>query len=470
MIKSFRRIYPLYIGIDLIIVNLILYSWYIFKHNTFKNIFVNLYLPDYKEYFFIFVLWTIFIIVSFKRRGLYSTDRSSTIPKELVNVIVSVFYITILMGAIIFFAKYKFFSRNVFFSSFVSLCMFLSGWRVIKRLILRKFILDGFNNTNVLIVGAGHAGRAVLEEINKSPWWGFRVIGFLDDNVDGTVDNIAVLGAIEDSIKIIKKYFIEEVIITIPSEKKIVSELIRQIKNLRLGLRIVLESFEEPLPVVRVDHLGVIPLLTYKDRTHHPAEFALKRLFDFVVSFVAMLILMPLFVIISILIKLDSRGAVFYIQKRMGYKGKTFKFYKFRSMVRNADKLKEQLLAKNEVKDGIIFKIKKDPRITHIGYFLRKYSLDELPQIFNVFIGDMSLIGPRPFPVEESRKFDYEHMTRLNIRPGITGLAQVKGRSNLSFYHWIKWDLWYMNNWSFGLDVKILLWTIPIVFKGKGAY
>jgi exopolysaccharide biosynthesis polyprenyl glycosylphosphotransferase len=446
------------------------YGFYLFKFNSFRDIFINPNLPDFKEYSFIFILWAIFIVISFKRKNLYSTDRSMTIPQELTRVVVSVFYAFILIGTIIFFAKYKFFSRNVFFGSFTCLCVFLGGWRVVKRLILRRLILGGFHNTNVLVVGAGRVGRAVLGEISKASRLGFRVKGFLDDNVEGAVDDIPVVGKIKDFLVAIKKYFIEEIIITIPSEKKIVSELIKQIKNMRLGLRIVLESFEEPLPVVRVDHLGMVPLLTYKERMHHPAEFAMKRLFDFISSSICLLILLPFFGVIAILIKLNSKGSVFYIQKRMGYKGKNFKFYKFRSMVKDADKLKSQLLEKNEVRDGVIFKMKKDPRITRVGCFLRKYSLDELPQIFNVLKGDMSLIGPRPFPVEESNKFEHNHMPRLNIRPGITGLAQVKGRSNLSFYHWVKWDLWYINNWSFGLDLRILLWTVPTVLRGKGAY
>ena len=139
-------------------------------------------------------------------------------------------------------------------------------------------------------------------------------------------------------------------------------------------------------------------------------------------------------------------------------------------MVDDAEKKKEQLLQKNEIRDGVIFKIKKDPRITRVGRFLRRYSFDELPQLFNVLRGDMSLVGPRPFPIDESARFKYRHMPRLNMRPGITGLPQVKGRSELSFHQWVKWDLWYIHNWSFRLDLQILLWTIPAVLKGKGAY
>jgi len=139
-------------------------------------------------------------------------------------------------------------------------------------------------------------------------------------------------------------------------------------------------------------------------------------------------------------------------------------------MIKEADELKSNLMDKNESRGNIIFKIRQDPRITNIGRFLRRYSLDELPQIFNVLKGDMSFIGPRPFPVEESQKLESNHMERLIIRPGITGLAQIRGRSDLSFYRWAKWDLWYINNWSLMLDLKILWWTGPVVLRGRGAY
>jgi lipopolysaccharide/colanic/teichoic acid biosynthesis glycosyltransferase len=139
-------------------------------------------------------------------------------------------------------------------------------------------------------------------------------------------------------------------------------------------------------------------------------------------------------------------------------------------MVKDADELKSSLWAKNEVKDGVIFKIKKDPRITGIGRFLRRYSIDEMPQLFNVLKGDMSLVGPRPPVPSEVDKYDHEQIQRLSIRPGITGLSQIKGRSELTFKNWVRWDLWYINKWSFWLDLVILLRTIPVVFKGKGAY
>jgi exopolysaccharide biosynthesis polyprenyl glycosylphosphotransferase len=397
-------------------------------------------------------------------------NRGLTIPQELIQVVTRIFYTSIIVGSIIFFAHYLFFSRFVFLASSTLLCVLLGGWRTVRKLILRKLIREGFRNINILIVGAGKAGKLVLEEIKKQPHWGFKVSGFLDEHEEKPIDGIPVLGRLSEFIAIAQKHFVDEVVVTIPSEKKVVSELIKQAQKMRLGVRMVPEHIEAPWPILDINYIGIIPLFTYKKRNPHPSESAIKKMFDFVASLTLIILLLPLFIIIAILIKINSSGPVFHTQKRMGLRARIFNFYKFRSMVKNADKLKVQLLEKNEVKDGVIFKIKEDPRVTSIGRFLRKYSLDELPQLFNVLKGNMSLVGPRPPLPNEIEEYDDPHMDRLSIKPGITGLSQIKGRSDLSFSQWFRWDLWYINHWSFGLDIKILLWTIPAVLKGKGAY
>jgi len=471
MFKPGRKVFPLYMIVDLIFIGLIFFYSYVSRYNLLKSIIVGKgILPNSWEYSFIFVLWAIFLVISLNRRNLYVTDRGLSIPKEISRTIISVFWTGILMSGIIFFAKYQFFSRQIFLKSFLLLCFLLPTWRVIKRLLVRRLIAKGYSNKNVLIVGVGKVGKLVWKEIQRNPHFGLRVIGFLDDNGGQLKEGPSVVGKLTDFFRIAKRHFIDEVIITIPSEKKVIANLIEQAKGLRLGVKIVPEDFEQALLTLEVNYLGMMPLLTYKERKPHPTEIALKRLFDFAVALLFLTLLFPLFIIVAILIKLDSRGPVFYIQERAGYKGSPFNFYKFRSMVREADSLKANLMDKNESKGNVIFKMKKDPRITRIGRFLRKYSIDEFPQMFNVLKGDMSLVGPRPFPVEESQKLESNHLERLTIRPGITGLAQIKGRSDLSFYRWGKWDLWYVNNWSFGLDFLILWWTVPVVLGAKGAY
>ncbi len=470
MIRGGRKIYPVYVVVDIVLIAVSFYVPYLLKYNSFGDIFINPRLPNFYEYTFVFILWAIFLLVSFKRRSLYTTDRGLTIPKEMFKSFIGVFSVSIVISSIIFFAKYRFFSREVFLENCFSLFVLLSGFRAIKRIILRKLVSEGFHNINVLVIGAGRVGKIVLDEIKKVPWWGFRVVGVLDDRKNDDFNGVLVLGKISDFDMVVKKYFVDEAIITIPSEKRIVSQIIEKAKAMHLGVRVVPENFEGPLPLLDINYIGIMPLLTYKERKYHPTELALKRMFDFLVSFALLIAGLPLYCLLAVAIKLDSPGPVFYRQKRAGLKGKPFKVYKFRSMVKDADKFKDQLLEKNEVQDGVIFKMKKDPRITRIGRFLRRYSLDELPQLFNVLKGDMSLVGPRPPTIDEVQKYNYLQMHRLSVRPGITGLSQVKGRSMLTFRRWVKWDLWYVNNWSFGLDLRILWLTLPAVFKGQGAY
>jgi len=380
-----------------------------------------------------------------------------------------VLYTAILVGSVVFLSQYKFFSRKVFFESFFMFCFFLSGWRTVKRIFVRKMIANGYHNINVLVIGAGKMGRLVLEGIRKIPWWGFKVVGFLDDNVKDEVEGIPIIGKIEDFMIVLKKHFVDEIIITIPSEKGMVSRIIKEAKNHRVGVRVVPNSFEEPLAISEVDYLGIVPLLTYRSRRKHPTEFFLKRSLDLIVSLMLLIVFSPLFLILAVLIKLDSRGPIFYTQERVGLKGKIFKLFKFRSMIQDADRLKDALAGANEIKDGALFKIRNDPRVTRAGAFLRRYSLDEIPQLYNVLKGDMSLVGPRPPTSDEVRQYDHSHMHRLSIRPGMTGLSQVRGRDALSFKKWVKWDVWYINNWSVGLDIKILWWTVPEVLSGGGA-
>jgi len=470
MFKSSRKIQPLYFLMDLFLATIAFFVPYVFKYNSIHNLFFNINLPNATEYCFVFALEVIFVISSFKHKHLYSTDRGLTIPREFKRVFFCVLYTGVIVGSIIFFAHYLFFSRFVFVINVTLLVLLLGGWRIIKRLIMRKLIREGFHNINMLIVGAGKVNELILEEIKQRAYLGFNIVGFLDDTQSGCIYGKPVLGKLSDFVNVVKKYFVDEVIIAMLPERKVVAELIEQTRKMGLGVRVIPESFEESLPIMDVNYMGVVPVFTYSVRKPHPSEAVSKKVFDFFVSLVLIILFSPVLLIIAVLIKLDSLGPVFFVSKRVGIKGINFNFYKFRSMVQDADEFKNGLLEKNEEKDKVMFKIKKDPRVTKIGRFLRKYSLDELPQLFNVLKGDMSLVGPRPPLDGEVEKYENNQMNRLSIKPGITGLSQIRGRSDLSFSRWVKWDLWYINNWSFGLDLKILLETIPVVLKGKGAY
>lgn len=217
--------------------------------------------------------------------------------------------------------------------------------------------------------------------------------------------------------------------------------------------------------------IGEVPCMTIPAPIIAGSDFWVKRCFDICCSSILLLLLSPVYLVIAILIKVDSPGPVFFKQNRVGLHGKNFKIWKFRTMVANAEKLQASLEAKNEIKDGVLFKMKNDPRVTPLGRFLRRYSLDELPQIFNVLLGQMSLVGPRPLPTRDVEKFKTNHFIRQEVLPGITGLWQVSGRSDIeNFEEGVKLDITYIENWSLWLDLKILLSTIKVVFQKTGAY
>jgi exopolysaccharide biosynthesis polyprenyl glycosylphosphotransferase len=234
----------------------------------------------------------------------------------------------------------------------------------------------------------------------------------------------------------------------------------------------ILPTEREFLPPKSVFWLvGDVPCLTIPAAIIAGSDFWVKRGFDLICSIILLCLLAPVYLLISILVKLDSPGPIFFRQERIGLHCKKFKMWKFRTMVVNAEKLQASLEAKNEIKDGVLFKLKDDPRITPLGKFLRRYSLDELPQIFNVLLGEMSLVGPRPLPVRDVQRFQTMHFIRQEVLPGITGLWQVSGRSNIdNFEEAVKLDITYIENWSLWLDLKILLKTAKAVLQKTGAY
>lgn len=470
MIRFSRKTQPVYILIDIILILISFFVPYIARYNTLNDLLNNIHLPNFREHCFVFTFGLVLLVVGFKKKRLYRTDRRLSIPKEFQRVVVHIIYVSIIIGSMIFFAQYKFFSRLVFIESFILLCVLLGGWRMAKRLLVRKLVSEGFHNINVLIVGTGRTRTLVLEEIKKRSHLGLKVVGILSNEKKDLIDGTPVLGNFTDFIDVVQKHFIDEIIVTVSSERKDVAKLITQAQNMQLGVRMVPEYLEQPIPIIDVGYLGIVPLLTYKKQKIHPSQAVIKRLLDVVVSLTLILLLSPALLLIVVLIHITTSGPAVFVQKRVGLKGKIFKLYKFRSMAKNAEEQKERLLSENEMRDGVMFKIRNDPRVTTIGKFLRKYSLDELPQLFNVLKGDMSLVGPRPPLHEEVEKYKSYQMNRLSIRPGITGLSQIRGRSGLPFSRWAKWDLWYINNWSFGLDIRILFWTIPAVLKSKGAY
>jgi len=459
-----RRIRFAYFFVDIALITLSFYG--VCKFNPAL---IQLDSDHIRLYLSIYFYWGVVLVFLLHNAHLYYTDRYLSVSGEWLKVGRCVLSASILTALLIFVLKVDIFSRTVFIESSVALLLSLSIWRTIKRLCVRYLIRKGYANYNILIIGAGNAGIALADETKTFPYLGMKTIGFLDDVRVGERDGIKILGKINNIEQVVKKYFIDEIYVTIPSERKISGEIIQKGTKLGKTVRVAAEHFGLPYSQIKLNYIGTIPLLTYFEKNGYEARNAFKRLLDIFISSSILILFLPVFVLIACLIKIESPGPVFYISKRSGKKGVIFDFYKFRSMIKGADRHKESLRDKSEV-EGPIFKIRNDPRLTKVGRFLRKYSLDELPQLINVVKGDMSLVGPRPFPVEESNNIEYKHIPRLNIRPGITGLAQIRGRSDLKFSQWMRWDIWYVKNWSLGLDMKIILWTVPAVLKCKGAY
>jgi exopolysaccharide biosynthesis polyprenyl glycosylphosphotransferase len=265
---------------------------------------------------------------------------------------------------------------------------------------------------------------------------------------------------------------VDEVFIALPRDKygPLVEEIVRLCEEQGIIVRVQPELFKLKIARWQFDELDGMPIVTIRSGPPDGWQLIAKRWIDFCGSAVLLFAMAPIFAIVAMLIKLDSPGPIFFRQERVGLNKRRFRLFKFRTMVDGADKQQQMLERLNEAK-GPVFKIKDDPRITRMGKLLRRFSIDELPQLFNVLRGEMSLVGPRPLPVRDIERIDIQwHKRRLSMKPGVTCLWQVNGRSDVSFDYWVQMDLEYIDKWSLGLDMKILAKTIPAVLRGSGAY
>ena len=376
--------------------------------------------------------------------------------------------------------------------SFVATFCILSGTglffeRLIVLLVLRIFRVRGRNFRNLLIVGTGDQARKLYLEVIKQDELGLKVVGFIAFmhkviNSDKVVSSSnasevfdledKVLGDSDDFETTLKKYAVDEVLFTdVIAAFRIVEEL-AQIA-VEEGVRVTMAADLFSLEIFKSDisYFGTVPLIHYQPLPASPESGALlvKRLMDIVISAAMLVVLSPLMLAAAFIIKMGDRGPVFFCQKRVGLNGRIFTLLKFRSMVVGAEKMLDELKDKNEM-SGPVFKLKDDPRITSFGKLIRRYSIDELPQLINVLRGDMSLVGPRPPLPEEVSLYLRKQRKRLSMRPGLTCIWQVSGRNEiLDFEQWAKLDLEYIDNWSLSKDIVLLLKTIPVVISGAGA-
>ncbi|HEY3974684.1 MAG TPA: sugar transferase [Candidatus Sulfotelmatobacter sp.] len=335
-------------------------------------------------------------------------------------------------------------------------------WRG-QRARLERHLPASAETRNVLVVGAGGVGRRIASYIEQHPEEGRTVCGFLDD--ERPIGN-DVIGRVRELARLARMGFVDEVILASPHNRELTRQVLHESRRLRLDLKIVPELFGCKTGG-GTERLGDLLLISLHNEQLPAAGLVLKRLVDVIGAGLAFVVLTPLLAAIAGLIKLDSRGPVLYCAPRAGRKGQRFRCYKFRTMVSNADALKEPLRRNNQ-RSGPFFKIADDPRITRLGRFLRHYSIDELPQLWNVLKGEMSLVGPRPHPLDDVAGYEIEHLARLDVTPGITGLWQVTARRDPSFQRGMDLDREYIHTWSLGSDMRILLKTVRVVLCGSG--
>lgn len=458
---------------------------YVFYICSFMLLFFIRVLPDYKidsvtdlfnhwetlpvgrDYLLLLgVIFTIYAIYT-THHGLYKWDRDIRIIDDTLKAGKAVFFSFLIALGLIFFLKTGVvYSRLVIFSFAVLIVVSAFISRLLRQGVMVLLTRRNIYSKNVLIIGAGRVGEEIRDNLFSGKTNGYRFVGFLDDYKK---DSEQVIGSIDQVERLLQQYEIHEIYITIPSERNVINNMITRIRKYDVRIKIIPEMFEMVTSGVVFDQAYEYPCIEIVKTPLRGLNLILKRASDLVLSIVGLILISPLLLIVAVSIKLDSKGPVMIKQRRIGKNGAPFNMYKFRSMVENAEQLQVELTTQNEA-DGPVFKIKNDPRVTRVGRFIRKYSIDELPQLLNVVLGHMSLVGPRPpLPKEVEQYTDYE-WRRLDIRPGITGLWQINGRSDLPFEEWVKLDLYYIEHWSFGLEMKILFKTLPIVIKGTGAY
>lgn len=330
----------------------------------------------------------------------------------------------------------------------------------------------GLGETRLLVVGSGRLGKMVMQHITATPTLGYTIVGFLHDMVEepGDFGRFKMLGTLDDLGLVIRSMQIDEVVIALPGHMH--QHAIRTVKmceHFGTSFKLIPDLYEMSLSRIDVESIEGIPLIGIKHASLNTAQRLITRMIDIAVSAAVLLLGSPLWLFIALSIRLTSSGSIIYQQTRIGQNGLPFKMYKFRSMYQNSDQILTKLMAQNEAK-GPLFKMKDDPRCTPIGKFIRRTSLDEIPQFFNIIKGDMSLVGPRPPLPSEVAQYEEWQKGRLAMKPGLTGLWQVRGRSDISFDEGVLMDLYYIENWSLRLYFQILLRTIPAVLFSRGAY
>ena len=415
---------------------------------------------------------TVITLLVFVADGLYRGPRRLAWTSQLSIIIRGTIIAVAVLIVIVFIFQPYFFSRLIFAQAWLLMVLFLALVRLLEDVLRTSLRKRGIGVERLLIVGAGSRGRAIMQNVVARPGLGYQVVGFVDDDREKQQDigRFRALGRTDDVPRLVGELSVDEVIITLPwlSHSKIMS-IMSHCQRRGVRFKVVPDLFQISLSQVDLDELNGIPLIGLRQPAMKVTSRLVKRAIDVTVSLAGLTLLSPLWLLIGIAIAIDSPGPPVFFQKRIGQWGRPFTCYKFRSMRVGAEEEHEQLRELSEAAQ-VTFKLRDDPRRTRVGGLIRRASLDELPQLYNVLLGEMSLVGPRPPIPSEVEQYEEWHRKRLEVKPGLTGLWQVMGRSLLPFEEMVMLDIYYIENWSLLLDFQILLRTVPTVLSGRGAF
>jgi exopolysaccharide biosynthesis polyprenyl glycosylphosphotransferase len=425
---------------------------------------------DWPFYALVLAVWSIVFLIL----PVYNQQRSLHISGEIPYTLVAIAFAMLILAGLDYFF-YREFSRVLFVYFAILDALFLTLWRTIIRLALRlRHSRWPQSKRRVLIVGTGYAAEEVAARLQNYAWTGLELIGFLSEQPNAiesnSLDRSAVLGSLSDALSIVSQQHIDEVLIALPLRAhQETIDLITRLQQLTVSVRVVPDLFDLAFARTGIEDIDGIPIVSLRDPAITPIRRAIKRVFDLIVASITLIICALPMLIIALAIKRDSRGPIIFKQQRVGESSKLFWMLKFRTMIDDADDQLQNVIQKQA--DGqSIFKHKDDPRVTRVGHRLRQFSLDELPQLFNVIKGEMSLVGPRPELPWLMAEYAPWQLKRFNVPQGMTGWWQVNGRSDKPTLAKTRDDLYYIQNYSLLLDIIILWKTIGAVLRHTGAF
>jgi exopolysaccharide biosynthesis polyprenyl glycosylphosphotransferase len=470
--KRWRTVLLIAIDVVLINVGFVLAYWIRYRLQWPLPVADRNFVP-YEAYVLTEVILTLLLIVVYALHRVYARRRGRGWMDEAAPVVSGTMTGTMLMIVVIYFVPELSYSRGLLPMAAVTILLLLIVGRVTKSVFLSQLRRRGLGIRQVLVVGAGEVGRTVMRTIVARPELGYRVAGFVDDDpAKGQTDlgRMKALGSLDNITEMVCAYGIDVVIIALPwNYHRKILRIVRQCERHNVQTYIVPDLFQIAISQVGIEHLGEIPMMGVREEAIGQGWRLVKRAGDIVFASLALILGAPVWLLIALSVVLDSPGSVIFRQTRLGEGARPFTFLKFRTMVEGAEEQKDILLEENST-DRRLPKIKDDPRVTRVGRWLRKHSMDEIPQFLNVLRGDMSIVGPRPAIPSEVELYLPWHHRRLDVPAGITGMWQVSGRSDLSFDEAALLDIWYAENWSFLLDLEIMLKTVIVIVLGRGAY